>query len=120
MLSGKFKDIDDYIRKAPKEFQVILKKMRLVISKKVPRGEEAIKYQMPTFRLNNTNLVHFAVLKNHLGFYPTPDPIVHFAKELKKYVSTKGAIQFPLDQPIPYDLVKKIVRYRVKQVLANK
>jgi len=78
-----------------------------------------INYQIPTFKLNNRNLVHFAAYSGHIGFYPTPKGIEAFRSELSVYKNSKGAVQFPLGQPIPYDLIKKIVLYRVKEVDKN-
>ena len=80
---------------------------------------EAISYQIPTFKLDG-NLVHFAAFKNHIGFYPTSSGIAAFEKDLSKYKTSKGTVQFPLDKPIPYDLVRKIVLFRVKENLARK
>ena len=110
------KTMDEYIAAFPKEVQDILEKMRGTIRKSAPQAEEAISYGIPTFKLNG-NLVHFAAFKNHIGFYPTPSAIVAFKKELSLYRQAKGSVQFPIDQPIPFDLVKKIVRYRVGENL---
>ena len=112
-----FKTIDDYIKTFPEDVQAILQKMRQTIRKAAPQAEEAISYQMPTFKLNGKNLVHFAGYKNHIGFYPIPLGTEAFKKELAPYKQGKGSVQFPLDKPIPYDLVKKIVRYRIKENL---
>ena len=117
MMSAKYETIDEYIRSRPKDVQPILKKMRQVIASAAPKAEEAMRYQMPTFRLNDKNLVHFAAWKTHIGFYPTPSVTGAFKKELSAFVVSKGAIQFPLDKPMPYALVKKIVRFRVKETL---
>ena len=87
--------------------------MRQIIHKAAPQATEAIKYGMPTFILGK-NLVHFAGNLNHIGFYPTPGPIEHFAAALKPYVTSKGAIQFPIDQPLPERLIHDIVLFRVK------
>jgi uncharacterized protein YdhG (YjbR/CyaY superfamily) len=111
-------DIDEYIRAAPPEVQDILRKMRQTIQAAAPQATEAIKYQMPTFVFRG-NLVHFAAMKEHIGFYPTPSPIVAFKKELSRYKTSKGAIRFPISEPIPFGLVSKIVRFRVKQSLAK-
>lgn len=111
-----FSTIDEYIALFPKEIQDILQKMRTTIQKAAPDATEAISYQMPTFKLNG-NLVHFAGYKHHIGFYPAPSGIEAFKKELAPYTQGKGSIQFPLDQPIPYDLVTKIVQFRVKENL---
>lgn len=108
------KTIDEYIAAFPPEVQAILQKVRQVIQAAAPQAEEAISYQMPTFKLHG-NLVHFAAYKHHLGFYPIPSAMKKFAKELAPYESGKGSAKFPLDQPIPYGLIKKIVTFRVKE-----
>ncbi len=108
------KSIDEYIAGFPPEVQAILEKVRKTIRTAAPDAEEAIKYQMPTFALKG-NLVHFAAFKNHIGFYPAPSGITSFWKELSIYKKAKGSIQFPLDQPLPLDLVTKIVVFRVKE-----
>jgi uncharacterized protein YdhG (YjbR/CyaY superfamily) len=110
--------IDEYIATFPGEIQEILQKIRLTIHNAAPDAVEAISYQMPTFKLQG-NLVHFAVHTHHIGFYPNPSAIVGFQDELKEYKQSKGAIQFPLDKPIPYDLISKIVEFRVKENLAK-
>ncbi len=112
----KLQSIDEYISEFPKEVQDILEKMRKVIQEAAPDAEEAISYGMPTFKLNG-NLVHFAAYKNHIGFYPTPSGIEAFEEEISEYKSSKGAVQFPLDKSIPYDLVEKIVIFRVNENL---
>jgi len=115
-----FKTIDAYIEAFPEDIQRILEKMRQIIRRAAPEAEEAIAYQIPTFKLNGKNLVHFAAFKNHIGFYPTSSGIEAFAKELSSYKGAKGSVQFPIGKPIPYDLVKKIVIFRVKENLAKK
>ena len=110
------KDIDEYIARFPEDIQEILEKIRMTIREAAPEAEERISYQMPTFALEG-NLVHFAAYKNHIGFYPTPAGIEEFEKELSPYVGGKGSVKFPLDNPIPYDLITKIVRFRVKENL---
>lgn len=110
------KNIDEYIAGFPKDVQKILEKIRLTISKAAPEAKEAIKYQIPTFTLNG-NLVHFAAYKNHIGFYPAPKGIEKFKKELAAYEGGKGTVRFPLDKPIPFGLISKIVKFRVKQSL---
>ncbi|MDP1552102.1 MAG: DUF1801 domain-containing protein [Methanobacteriaceae archaeon] len=112
----KFETIDEYIAEFPEDIQNILEKIRKTIQDTVPEAEEAISYGMPTFKLQG-NLVHFAAYKNHVGFYPAPSGIEAFKEEISKYKSSKGAIQFPLDEPIPYDLVEKIVIFRVNENL---
>jgi uncharacterized protein YdhG (YjbR/CyaY superfamily) len=106
--------IDAYIAGYPAGIQAILNKIRATIQKAAPEAQEAIKYQMPTFTLNG-NLVHFAAFKNHIGFYPTPSGVENFKKELSPYQTAKGSIQFPLDKPIPYGLISRIVKLRVKE-----
>lgn len=120
MLKNKkeIKTINQYIKLFPKETREKLNELRLAIKKSAPQAEEKISYQMPTFYLHG-NLVHFAGYKNHIGFYPTPSGIKAFAKELKEYQSSKGAVQFPLDEKLPLTLIKKIVKYRVKENLAK-
>ena len=108
--------IDEYIAGFPEDVQKILQKVRMTIKKAAPDAEEAIKYRMPTFTLKG-NLVYFAGFKNHIGFYPVPTGIEAFKKELSVYKQGKGSIQFPLDQPIPYDLISKIVKFRIKENL---
>jgi uncharacterized protein YdhG (YjbR/CyaY superfamily) len=118
VIAGKkqFKTIDEYIRIFPEDVQTILKKMRTTIQEAAPEAKETISYQIPTFRLNG-NLVHFAAFKNHIGFYPAPSGIEGFKKELLPYKVAKGSVQFPIDKHIPYDLVKKIVQFRVQENL---
>lgn len=112
------KDIDEYIAGFPKGVQEILEKIRTTIRKAAPAAEETIKYQIPTFTMKG-NLVHFAGYKNHVGFYPAPSGIEKFKKELSAYGSAKGTLQFPLDEPIPFDLISKVVKFRVKENLAK-
>ncbi len=116
MISSKAATIDEYIANYPHEIQKKLKDMRAAIKAAAPEATERISYRMPTFYLKG-NLVHFAALKNHIGFYPTPSGVQAFIKETTKYASTKGAIQFPLDEPLPLKLVSKIVKFRVKENL---
>jgi uncharacterized protein YdhG (YjbR/CyaY superfamily) len=109
-----YKNIDEYIALFPKETQILLKKMRATIKETAPHAEEKISYQMPTFFLKG-NLVHFAAFKNHIGFYPVPTGIEKFKKELSAYKTSKGAVQFPLDKPLPLDLIRKVVKFRVAE-----
>ena len=115
-----FKTIDEYIKIFPQDVQSILERMRQTIRKAAPEAVESISYQMPTFKLNGKNLVHFAGYKNHIGFYPVPSGIRAFKKELSQYRTGKGSLQFPIDKPVPYDLVKKIVMFRVKENMKKK
>lgn len=109
-----YESIDDYISKFPPEIQEILSTIRKVIKETAPDAIEKISYQMPTFTLHG-NLVHFAAFKNHIGFYPTPNGIDAFKEELSVYKGAKGSIQFPLHQPMPYELISKIVKFRVAE-----
>ena len=108
------KTIDEYISMFPDDVQKILKQVRQTIREAAPQAQETINYQMPTFTLNG-NLVHFAAFKNHIGFYPTPTGIEAFKDELSVYKGAKGSVQFPLDQPMPLSLIRRIVEYRVKE-----
>ena len=110
--------IDDYIANFPKDVQLILEKVRKTIRKAAPDAQEKINYGIPTFTLNG-NLVHFAGFKNHIGFYPTPSGVEKFKKELSKYEGAKGSVQFPLEEPIPYNLITRITEFRVKEQLAK-
>jgi len=112
-----YKSIDEYIRTFNPEIQEILQNIRKIIQSAAPEAVEAISYQMPTFKLNGKNLVHFAGYKHHIGFYPTPHGMTAFDAELSKYKHAKGSVQFPLDEPIPYDLIEKIVKFRVEENL---
>jgi uncharacterized protein YdhG (YjbR/CyaY superfamily) len=116
LLSSKqnFQTIDEYIKTFPKNIQKILETIRQTIKKSAPDADEAISYQIPTFKLNG-NLVHFAGFKNHIGFYPGSKAIEFFQKELAKYKSSKGAVHFPIDKQIPLSLIQKIVKHRVKE-----
>lgn len=107
------KNIDDYIASFPPNVQKVLEKVRKTIKKAAPEAEEAMKYGIPTFTLNG-NLVHFGGYNEHIGFYPDPRGIEEFKKELSPYQSGKGTLKFPLDKPIPFDLIAKIVKFRVK------
>ncbi len=120
MLATKqtFQTIDEYVKTFPKNIQKILGTVRQAIKKSAPAAEEAISYQIPTFKLNG-NLVHFAAFKNHIGFYPGAEAIKVFPKEIVSYKSSKGAIQFPIDKPMPLTLIRKIVEYRVKVNSSN-
>lgn len=113
------KNVDEYIANTPKNVQERLKKIRKAIKKLAPDAKETIAYGIPTFTLNG-NLVHFAGYEHHIGFYPTPSGIEVFRKELSVYKGAKGSVQFPLDKPLPLDLIVKIVRFRVKENLGKK
>jgi uncharacterized protein YdhG (YjbR/CyaY superfamily) len=106
--------IDEFIAQFPLETQVLLQKIRAVIHEATPEASEVIAYGIPTFVLHG-NLVHFSAYKNHIGFYPAPSGIEQFKEALAKYQKGKGTIQFPIDQPIPYDLVREVTLFRAKE-----
>jgi uncharacterized protein YdhG (YjbR/CyaY superfamily) len=109
-----FKTIDEYINTFPKDVQHILNELRQAIKEVAPEAEETINYQIPTFTLHG-NLVHFAAFKDHIGFYPTPSGMEAFKEELSGYKGAKGSVQFPIDQPLPLPLIRRIVEYRVNE-----
>lgn len=113
-MKSQYKTIDEYIKTFSPEIQSILEKMRQTIRKAAPGAIEVISYQMPAFKLNGI-LVYFAAFKDHIGFFPTASGIAALKNELSPYKWSKGTIQFPLDKPIPYDLVEKIVKFRIKE-----
>jgi len=108
------KNIDEYIAGYPKDVQEILEKMRSTIRETAPDAEETIKYHMPTFMLKG-NLVHFAAFKHHIGFYPPVKGYEEIRQELSPYEGPKGSLIFPLSEPIPFDLISKIVKFRIKE-----
>jgi uncharacterized protein YdhG (YjbR/CyaY superfamily) len=110
------KNINEYIAGFPHEVREILEKIRMTIRKAAPDAEETIKYRMPTFTLKG-NLVHFAAFKKHIGFYPAPTGIERFKNGLSAYEGAKGSVRFPLDKPIPFDLISRIVKFRVRENL---
>ena len=109
-------NIEEYIDSFPADIQKLLKQLHEKIRKAAPEAEESISYQMPAFKLNGP-LVYFAGYNNHIGFYPTPSGIENFQQELSQYKTSKGAVQFPIDEPLPLELVSRIVRFRVKENL---
>ena len=111
-VNGSPNTIDEYIAGFPLDVQETLKQIRTTIKKVAPDAKEAIKYKIPTFVLNG-NLVHFAAFKKHIGFYPTPSGIEEFKDELSRYERAKGSVQFPIDKPIPFSLIQKIVILKV-------
>ena len=113
-----FKTIDEYIATFPADDQQLLQQMRQIIHEAAPDAVEAISYQMPTFKLHG-NLVHFAAFKNHIGFYPAPSGIEAFEEELAPYIAGKGTLQFPKDEPLPRDLITRVVQHRVQEKLAK-
>ena len=111
-------NVDEYIAGFQPDVQKILKKIRTIIKKAAPDAEETIKYQMPTFTLNG-NLIHFAAYKKHIGLYPVPRGAPTFKDELSLYEGEKSTARFPLDKPIPFDLISRIVKFRVEQNLKS-
>jgi len=116
MEKQKYKTIDEYIAGFPGDIRVVLEKLRQVIKSAAPEAVETISYSMPAFKLNGI-LVYFAAFKNHIGFFPTASGVEAFKQDLTAYETSKGTIRFPLDKPVPFDLVEKIVKYRVTQNL---
>ena len=110
----KFNSIDEYIGLYPSEIQDILTTLRKVIKESAPEATEKISYQMPTFAMHG-NLVHFAAYKNHIGFYPAASGVAAFTDKLVEYKTSKGAIQFPIDKPLPYELIREIVQFRIDE-----
>lgn len=115
-----YKTVDEYIKSFPKGVGATLKTLRALFKKLAPKGEEAMKYGMPTLRLNNKNVLHYAAYEKHIGFYPTPSGVKAFEKDLGKYKFSKGAIQFPIDKPLPMGLITKIAKFRIKEVPVKK
>lgn len=112
------KNIDEYIAGFPDSVQKILEKIRITIRKAAPDAEEAISYQIPAFKLKG-DLIFFAAYKKHIGLYPAPRGSEEFKEELAGYEGGKGTVQFPLDKPIPYDLISRITKFRVRENLAK-
>jgi uncharacterized protein YdhG (YjbR/CyaY superfamily) len=112
-----FHTIDEYILTFPPETQQLLKQIRATIRNAAPEATETISYQMPAFKFGGKTLVYFAGYKNHIGFYPVPSGMIAFKKELSAYKQGKGSVQFPLDKPLPLDLVSEIVKFRVLENL---
>ncbi len=115
MASRSANSIDEYIAGFPAETQKLLEELRALIRASAPGATETISYAVPTFDLNGRHLVHFAGFKNHIGFYPVPSGIEAFREELKPYKQGKGSVQFPLGQPMPTDLIRRIVEFRVDE-----
>ena len=110
-----FRDVDEYISAFPENTREILEKVRTTIRKAAPDAEESIAYGMPAYKLFKRPLVYFAGYEKHIGFYATPTGHVKFAAELSKYKQGKGSVQFPIHKPIPFDLIARIVEFRVKE-----
>lgn len=110
------KTVEAYMASFPKDVQVLLKKVRATIRKAAPTAEEKISYGMPGYKYNGKVLAYFGGFKSHVGFFATPSANVAFKKELSSYKMGKGSIQFPFDRPIPYPLITKMIRYKIKQI----
>jgi uncharacterized protein YdhG (YjbR/CyaY superfamily) len=108
-------NVDDYIRSFPENVQIRLKQVRAAIMENAPEAEEGIAYKMPAYKSYGKPLIYFACFKSHIGIYATPTGHAQFAKELSKYKQGKGSVQFPLDEPLPLDLITRIVKFRVKE-----
>ena len=119
MTRIRFIDIDNYIGSFPEKTQKLLQEVRETIRKAAPEAGQTINCGIPTFKFRG-NLVHFAGFKSHIGFYPTPSGIEAFKKELSVYEGAKGSVKFPLDKPIPFELIERIVKFRVKESLSKK
>ena len=115
MMDGNFKTVEEYISTFPDEIQKLLSKIRETILENAPKATEHLAYGMPAYKINGKPLVYFGGFKNHIGFYATPTGHKKFADVLSKYKSGKGSVQFPFDEPIPYDLIVKIVQFRVTE-----
>lgn len=113
-----FQSIDEYIATFPAGIQAILEELRAAIRAAAPDAEERISYQMPAFALHG-NLVYFAAAKHHIGFYPTSSGIAAFQQELSAYEGSKGAVRFPIGQPLPLDLIRRMVEFRVAENLSR-
>lgn len=109
-----FATMDDYIASCPEQWQDMLQRVRAVILENAPMAQQRMSWQMPTFHYKH-NLVHFALHKTHLGFYPGAEAMEAFAPEFERYKTSKGAVQFPLKEPIPYDLIAQVTAYRVRR-----
>lgn len=120
MSRRQFRTIDEFIASFPKNVRIVLEELRRVIKESAPEAEETISYGIPTFDLNGKHLVHFSAYKSHVGFYPTSSGIEALKKELSPFKTGRGTVQFPLDKPIPFDLVKRIVKFRVKETGSKK
>ncbi|HEY1041586.1 MAG TPA: DUF1801 domain-containing protein [Candidatus Paceibacterota bacterium] len=111
--------IKEYIAEFPKDVQKVLNQVYKTVKQNAPQAEESIAYGMPAFKLNGKPLVYFAAFKEHIGFYPTPNGVTAFKKDFAKYKQGKGSVQFPLSEPMPIQLIEKIVKFRVEENLKN-
>ena len=116
MNQHKPRSIDEYIAGFPRGVQIILEKIRATISKAAPEAEEKISYHIPSFTLNGKYLIYFAAYQKHIGLYPAPRGVDEFKEELAAYEGGKGTVRFPLDKPIPYNLIRRIVKFKMKKL----
>ena len=112
-------NIDEYISFQPRDKQELLKKVREAIKSAAPDAVECISYTMPSYKFNGKPVVYFALNKNHIGFYATPSANIAFREELRGYKSSKGAVQFPFDRPVPYELISKMVLFKMNEILSE-
>jgi len=110
---------DDYIAEFPAETQAVLREIRAIVKQQVPDAVETISYAIPTFDLNKKHLVHYAGYAKHIGFYPTSSGIAAFKEEISGYKNSTGAVQFPLGEPLPTDLIRRMVEFRIQEVLSK-
>ncbi len=115
MQKTEYKTVDEYIGAFPQEIQIILNQIRQIVKTHAPEAVESINYMMPAYKTHGKPLIYFAAMKNHIGFYATPDGNVAFQRELAKYKQGKGSIQFQLNEPMPYDLMAEMVKFKVLQ-----
>ena len=115
-MTTKPANIDEYIANFSKNIQDILEEIRATIKQAAPTAEEAISYAIPAFNLNKKYLVYFAAFKNHIGFYPAPTSNKFFEKDLSSFKTGKGSVQFPIDKPMPKELITKIVKFRIEEI----
>ena len=113
------KTVESYIKSFPKEIQILLEEIRNVIKENAPNVIESIAYGMPAYKLNGKPLVYFAAFKYHIGFYATPNSHLYFAKELSEYKQGKGSVQFPIERPVPFELIKRMLDSKVHEILLN-
>jgi uncharacterized protein YdhG (YjbR/CyaY superfamily) len=118
-MKNSVKSVDDYIKGFPKDIQKSLNQIRTAISENAPDAVESISYGMPAYKLGGKPLVYFAAYEKHIGFYATPTGHAKFEKELSKYKQGKGSVQFPIDKPLPIELIIKIVKFRTKENLSR-
>lgn len=119
MAKTNYQTIDDYIKAAPAAVQPILEKIRRTVHKAVPEADETISYQLAAFKLRGKAVVYFGAWQKHIGFYATPAGNRAFQEQLAPYKQAKGSVQFPLDKPMPYDLIAQIAAYRSQEILGQ-